>query len=1167
MIQLERKESSYYKHIQHNSSNNKNANISTRKLFIFSKRNIIYIFLKIFIIICITRPYKNSSYINIAINKKGNCQVYSDENCGNKLIKPDEIWINGEKEDETINKYELIYNKNNITLVWNNEINSTACIFSGCADISEVDLSDFNSSKLIYMQAMFSGCKSLTSINLKNLDSSKVIDMHHTFRNCKNLQSLDLSNFNTSSVKDMYFMFAESNSLISLNLSNFQTSNVVQMFSMFEDCTSLSMLDISNFDTSSIKKISSMFKNCISLTSINLSHFKTPLVDNMINIFNNCYNLKFLDISNFDFSSTTTISGIFENCTNLEYLNLKNANIKTNLFNSETFADLSKNLVLCTTNDYLEKLERQGCSVIDCGESWRKTQKIIYNDQCYDNCSLIQLYEYNRICYESCPNGTYNNSWICEDCAPNCLTCLSFDNCILYKEGYQPTHNTQSTTHYNKPTEESPITESSTYSKYNNDPTEELNIKTNDIINSIQCYFSCEECSIRGNYINHNCISCKNEFPIEEIKSDFKNCYNYSNSTKIAQNLIDYFNSSENGKKISYKTEDDKLISIELINTYNEKNKETNNETSIDLRECEDILKGTYNISNDSLLYLLKIEVNQTGMKIPKIEYEIYAPLNDNKLKKLDLSVCNSTRVEVSIPVFLNDDIKKYDPRSDYYNDICTKTTSKYGTDICMKDRQNEFVENNMAICEENCYLLDYNTDNKKVKCSCPIKLNLPLVENIEIDKKQFFKSFTYINTFANIKMMKCIKDVIDLKELKNNSGFLIFFFIVFIFFISLFLFSCKFYLDLKKQIIQIFNAKKEIKQEREKEMQNTLATSNKILKYVENRMKRGNNKSINININTNIQTINKYRKPPTKYETRKQKQIKIDKNLKLKNNLNAFKNKRINKKQKSINKKVISTSKDSIAKIKRKEKSKIHLNSIENNNLENILKLNDNELNSLKYEEALKQDKRSFSQYYCSLLKTNHLIIFTFCNNTDYNSKVIKILLLLFSFSLNLTINALFFNDDTMHKIYIDQGSFNLNYQLPQILYSTLISIVISIIINKLALTEDDILKLKKEKNKNKLIEGKNSLMSKIKIKFIFFFILSFSFLISFWIFITCFCGVYKNTQIHLIKDSIIGFITPLLYPFGIYLIPGIFRICSLRAKKRDKKCLYILSKLCQMI
>ena len=1133
MIQLERKESSYYEHIQHNSSNNKNANISTRKLFIFSKRNIIYIFLKIFIIICIIKPCENSSYINITINKESNCKIYSSSPCDeNSFIKPDQIIINGQNINSNENKYNFESSTNAITLIWNNKINSSACLFRGCKDISEVDLSGFDSSELEYMQGMFWNCENLNSINFKNFDSSKVIDMHYTFRNCQNLSSLDISNFDTSSVENMGFMFAETKSLISLNLSHFNTSKVKIMYDMFKDCTSLSEIDISNFDTSNLIKISQMFENCISLTSLNLSHFKTSLVNNMIYIFNNCYNLKFLDISNFDFSNTTNMTGIFDNCSNLEYLNLKNANIKADLFKNETFTDLSKNFVLCTADEHLQNLERPECSVIDCGEAWRKTQKIIHNNECYDNCSSIQLYEYNHICYESCPKGTYNINWVCEE----------------YKEGNQPTHHTQSTTHYKE-------------------PTEETQIKTNDILNPPQCYFSCEECSISGNNINHNCIRCKNEFPIEEIISGYKNCYNYSNSTKIAQNLIDYFNSSEKGKKISHKTEDDKFVLIELINTYNEKNKETNNETSIDLGECEDILKGTYNISNDSLLYILKIEVNQTGMKIPKIEYEIYAPLNDNKLKKLDLSICNSTRVEISIPVFLNDDIKKYDPRSDYYNDICTKTTSKYGTDICMKDRQNEFVENNMAICEENCYLLDYDTDNKKVKCSCPIKLNLPLVENIEIDKKQFFKSFTYINTFANIKMMKCIKDVIDLKELKNNSGFLIFFFIVFIFFISLFLFSCKFYLDLKKQIIQIFNAKKEIKQEREKEMQNTLATSNKNLKYVENMMKRGNNKSINININTNIQTINKYRKPPKKNGTRRKKQIKINKNLKLKNNLNAFKNKRINKKKKSINKKVISTSKDSIAKIKRNEKSKIQFNSIENNNLENILKLNDNELNSLKYEEALKQDKRSFSQYYCSLLKTNHLIIFTFCNNTDYNSKVIKILLLLFSFSLNLTINALFFNDDTMHKIYIDQGSFNLNYQLPQILYSTLISIVISIIINKLALTEDDILKLKKEKNKNKLIEGKNSLMSKIKIKFIFFFILSFSFLTSFWIFITCFCGVYKNTQIHLIKDSIIGFITPLLYPFWIYLIPGIFRICSLRAKKRDKKCLYILSKLCQMI
>ena len=41
------------------------------------------------------------------------------------------------------------------------------------------------------------------------------------------------------------------------------------------------------------------------------------------------------------------------------------------------------------------------------------------------------------------------------------------------------------------------------------------------------------------------------------------------------------------------------------------------------------------------------------------------------------------------------------------------------------------------------------------------------------------------------------------------------------------------------------------------------------------------------------------------------------------------------------------------------------------------------------------------------------------------------------------------------MHKIYEDKGKFNFLYQIPQIIYSTLISIVISIIIKKLALSQ----------------------------------------------------------------------------------------------------------------
>ena len=130
------------------------------------------------------------------------------------------------------------------------------------------------------------------------------------------------------------------------------------------------------------------------------------------------------------------------------------------------------------------------------------------------------------------------------------------------------------------------------------------------------------------------------------------------------------------------------------------------------------------------------------------------------------------------------------------------------------------------------------------------------------------------------------------------------------------------------------------------------------------------------------------------------------------------------------------------------------------------INKYNDYEMNNLKYEYALKYDKRTYVQYYFSLLKYKHLIMFTFYTKNDYNSRIIKIIIFLFSFALYFAVNALFFNDSTMHQIYEDQGNFNFIYQLPQIFYSTIINASIILIVNYLSLTEKNILALKNEKD-----------------------------------------------------------------------------------------------------
>ena len=237
------------------------------------------------------------------------------------------------------------------------------------------------------------------------------------------------------------------------------------------------------------------------------------------------------------------------------------------------------------------------------------------------------------------------------------------------------------------------------------------------------------------------------------------------------------------------------------------------------------------------------------------------------------------------------------------------------------------------------------------------------------------------------------------------------------------------------------------------------------------------------------------------------------------------------------------------------------------NNKFPKKEKLKDEELNELKYRTAIMIDKRSFFQYYISLLKKKILILFVFYFVNDYNVRIIKISLFIVSFSLYMTINGFFFTDSTMHKVFENNGKYNIIYQIPHILYSSIISLVINNLLKYLSLSEKSILELKKHINK-KDINGKSKEIQKcLKIKLVFYFILGFLLMLFFWYFISTFCAVYSNTQIILLKNTVICFSISMLYPLGYSLIPGIFRIPALRAKNQDKECIYKFSKLLALI
>ena len=165
------------------------------------------------------------------------------------------------------------------------------------------------------------------------------------------------------------------------------------------------------------------------------------------------------------------------------------------------------------------------------------------------------------------------------------------------------------------------------------------------------------------------------------------------------------------------------------------------------------------------------------------------------------------------------------------------------------------------------------------------------------------------------------------------------------------------------------------------------------------------------------------------------------------------------------------------------------------------------------------------------------------------------------FNFTSCYAINALFFNDETMHQIYEDDGEFNFIYQLPQIIYSTVISYILNSFINFLALSQNNIINIKQSKNLKLIKKKAKTTRAVLRIKFMIFFIVNFILIFIFGYYLGCFCAVYKNTQYHLIKDTLISFGISNITPFGINLFPCLFRIYSLSSKSKAKKVIYKLS------
>jgi surface protein len=71
----------------------------------------------------------------------------------------------------------------------NNLININ-CMFCNCINLTNVDLSLFDTKNLEYMGGLFDGCGKLANIDLSSFDTRNVKNMSYLFENCKNLTNI-----------------------------------------------------------------------------------------------------------------------------------------------------------------------------------------------------------------------------------------------------------------------------------------------------------------------------------------------------------------------------------------------------------------------------------------------------------------------------------------------------------------------------------------------------------------------------------------------------------------------------------------------------------------------------------------------------------------------------------------------------------------------------------------------------------------------------------------------------------------------------------------------------------------------------------------------------------------------------------------------------------------
>ena len=751
-------------------------------------------------------------------------------------------------------------------------------------------------------------------------------------------------------------------------------------------------------------------------------------------------------------------------------------------------------------------------------------------------------------CYnqETKPKNFYFNeeNKYYEPCFTNCKTCKfkgnkQVNNCTSCKKDYIFRPDVKNSTNC---VENCKYYYYIIYGKYSCTNNNQCPSQANFLIKEKKrCIDSCKNDDDYKYEFNYECIKkCPDEAEADEDNvcrlKNKKKCYLYSDyflnvnyteleSSKFSKLITRYikgfedtdfhvdFYQSQNYSITIYKTLEC-LKELEMDSTY------------INFGECYKKVQEAYNFTNRNLIILISDFFNRKILEYTSFYF--FNPDNGDELPINEICKNQSFMIEKSLTYYSDIDIEKakffdkqninvFNTSDVFYNDLCFLFESPNGKDVPFKERIKLFYPN-VTLCDESCNNIGVNVTSMKAICECTLK---NLLEETKDATKLVGLDFSSLIDSLSLDVMICYKTIFQYKYfIKCYGGMLSIFLII------------------AQSICVIIAVRISIPKIR-KVTFNLLGNYCSLLGTL-----KPKNMPPKKSFKLNLIDDSKHKMDNKKFGNRKSIKIKSRKSfIKL--------NKRTNKsKSLIINNKIISNK----------------LNHSKTINMDNSLSLLNNELklknyletsmDELDYDEILIREKRTFCKIFLDKLVVRQRLINLFCSKVWIIPKSIRTIFLIVMIDLYFVINAIFYNEEYISKLYHSNKeetffSFALR-SLNRIVYTSAASSVLDFIISLFFPIENKIKKILIRK-KNNIREMRTKVfrtINRIINNYWIFIGISYALTIFSWYYITCFNNVYPYLKIEWIKSSIFIIILMQFISILICLLYAVLRVLSIKCK-----------------